>query len=95
MTAIRTFGLIFAAAVLAAPAAHSASFGDLSGGDRSSQVMGPGMYAPGPYAVGPYGAPPVIWPRSLRSDAALRRLPGLRIRAAGVRRTGGRVATII
>lgn len=62
MTAIRTFGLIFAAAVLVAPAARSASFGDLSGGDSGSQFMGPGPYAPGPYAAGPYGAPPVYGP---------------------------------
>ena len=62
MTAIRTFGLIFAAAVLVAPAARSASFGDLSGGDSGSQFMGPGPYAPGPYAAGPYGAPPAYGP---------------------------------
>ena len=92
MTAIRTFGLIFAAAVLAAPAARSASFGDLSGGDPGSQFMGPGPYAPGPYAAGPYGAPPGLRPGSLCSDAGLRRLSELRVHAADVGRTGGRAA---
>ncbi len=62
MTAIRTFGLICAAAVLVAPAARSASFGDLSDGDSGSQFTGPGSYAPGPYAAKPYGAPPVYGP---------------------------------
>jgi len=67
MTAIRRFGLIVTAAMVYATVAHSASFGDLSGGGPGSRFMGPGPYvsgpyAPGPYAAGPYGAPPAYGP---------------------------------
>ena len=76
MTANRTFGLIFAAAVLVAPAAHSASFGDLSGGAPGPQYIGPGPYAPGPYAAGPYRRSPGLRPGSLCADASYGACPG-------------------
>ena len=58
MTAIRTFELVFAAAILSASAAQSATFGDLSGGGSGSQDQGRGPYSAGPSTAGPYAVGP-------------------------------------
>jgi hypothetical protein len=61
MKGARLFALAFAAATLSAPAARSATFGELSDRARDSQSSPPVAYPAGPYAASPSGAPSYLF----------------------------------
>ena len=95
MTAIRTFGLTSRRRRFRR---DRGACGEFRGSERRRPglaIHGTRPYVAGPYAPGPYAAGPTAPARMAPApiaDAGLRGLPELRIRAASVRRTGGRAA---
>ena len=92
MTAIRTFGLFLAAAVLAAPAVQIRELRRPQRRRSRFAVHGARTLCARPLRRRTLRRSPGLRPRSLCSDAGLRRLSVMRVHAADVRRSGGRAA---